>query len=217
MDGNSGWRSPCAKDPGPILRLAPLEQRIYRHRCVEGWSIVVPWVGFPLKALLTQVTPTAKAQYISLQSYHDRKEMPLATSFRAGIDFPYLEGLRLDEAMHPLALLAVGLYDELLPNQNGAPLRLVVPWKYGFKSIKSIVRIRFVEHQPPTTWNRNWPQAYGFYSNVNPARDHPDHSQKTELRLGEGYLGKRRDTLLFNGDAENVAGLYQGMDLRKYY
>jgi sulfoxide reductase catalytic subunit YedY len=209
--------SPKTLDLDAIMKLAPLEQRICRHRCVEAWSIVVPWVGFSLSSLLKQVEPTSKAKYVAFQSYHDLKQMPLATSFRAGISFPYVEGLRLDEAMHPLTMLAVGIYDEVLPNQNGAPFRLVVPWKYGFKSIKSIIRIRFVEKQPPTTWNLEWSQAYGFYSNVNPERDHPGHSQKKEIRLGEGSLGQRRDTLMFNGYGDQVASLYTGMDLRKYY
>lgn len=209
--------APKTLDVDAIMKIAPLEQRICRHRCVEGWSIVVPWVGFSLSSLLKQVEPASRAKYVAFQSYHDLKQMPLATSFRAGISFPYVEGLRLDEAMHPLTMLAVGIYDEVLPNQNGAPFRLVVPWKYGFKSIKSIVRIRFVEKQPPTTWNLAWSQAYGFYSNVNPERDHPGHSQKKEIRLGEGSLGQRRETLMFNGYADQVASLYTGMDLRKNY
>jgi sulfoxide reductase catalytic subunit YedY len=208
---------PKTLDLDAIMKLAPLEQRICRHRCVEAWSIVVPWIGFSLSSLLKQVEPTSRAKYVAFQSYHDLKQMPLATSFRAGISFPYVEGLRLDEAMHPLTMLAVGIYDEVLPNQNGAPFRLVVPWKYGFKSLKSIVKIRFVEKQPPTTWNLEWSQAYGFYSNVNPERDHPGHSQKKEIRLGEGSLGQRRDTLMFNGYGDQVASLYTGMDLRKYY
>ena len=198
-----------------ILKLAPLEERIYRHRCVEGWSIVVPWVGFSLSTLLKQVEPTGQARFVAFESFYDRRQMISARE--AGIAFPYLEALRLDEAMHPLALLAVGLYGETLPNQNGAPLRLVLPWKYGFKSIKSIVRIRFVEQQPRTTWQSEWPEAYGFYSNVNPQRDHPGHSQKYEFRLGEGLFEQKRDTLLFNGYGSQVASLYAGMDLRKNY
>ncbi|HLI83316.1 MAG TPA: protein-methionine-sulfoxide reductase catalytic subunit MsrP [Bryobacteraceae bacterium] len=205
---------PKTLDIDAIMRLAPLEERIYRHRCVEGWSIVVPWIGFSLSALLKQVQPTGKARYVAFESVYDKKQM--ISTFAAGIQFPYVEGLRLDEAMHPLALLGVGLYGETLPNQNGAPLRLVLPWKYGFKSIKSIVRIRFVEKEPRTTWNIAWPQAYGFYSNVNPKRDHPSHSQKWEYRLGESVLQQRRATLPFNG-YEEVAGLYAGMDLRRYY
>jgi len=205
---------PKTLDLDTVLKLAPLEERIYRHRCVEGWSIVVPWIGFPLSALLKQAEPTGKAKYVALESFYDPKQMwPPAW---AGIPFPYVEGLRLDEAMHPLTLLAVGLYGETLPNQNGAPLRLVVPWKYGFKGIKSIVRIQLVEKEPATTWSRKRPEAYGFYSNVNPRRDHPGHSQRTELRLGEGWLGTRIETQPFNGYGE-VASLYSGMDLQRYY
>jgi sulfoxide reductase catalytic subunit YedY len=205
---------PNQLDLDAILKLAPLEERIYRHRCVEGWSIVVPWIGFPLSALLKQVQPLGKAKYVAFESLYDSKEM--WSSLRAGIPFPYREGLRLDEALHPLALLTVGLYGETLPNQNGAPLRIVLPWKYGFKSIKSIARIRFVEKEPATTWSGNWPEAYGFYSNVNPQKDHPNHSQARELRLGEGPLGRNMPTQIFNGYSE-VAGLYSGMDLRKFY
>jgi methionine sulfoxide reductase catalytic subunit len=208
---------PRTLDIDAILKLAPLEQRITRHRCVEGWSIVIPWVGFSLSTLLQQVEPTSKARYVAFESYLDHKQMPLATPFLAGISFPYREGLRLDEAMHPLAMLAVGVYDEFLPNQNGAPLRLVVPWKYGFKSIKSIAKIRFVEKQPPTTWNIAWSEEYGFYSNVNPGRSGPGHSQKTEIRLGESLLNQRRETQLFNGYAGQVGSLYAGMDLKKFY
>jgi sulfoxide reductase catalytic subunit YedY len=194
-----------------ILKIAPLEERIYRHRCVEAWSIVVPWIGFPLAALLQQVEPNAKAKYVAFQTLYDRKQMPLGN--RAGIELPYVEGLRLDEAMHPLALLAVGLYGETLPNQNGAPIRLVVPWKYGFKSIKSIVKITLTDKQPPTTWNISNAHEYGFYSNVNPAVDHPRWTQSQERRLGELF---KRKTLMFNGYPE-VASLYAGMDLRKNY
>jgi sulfoxide reductase catalytic subunit YedY len=200
-----------------IMKLAPLEERIYRHRCVEMWSIVVPWVGFPLSVLLKQVEPTSKAKFVAFESYYDSKVM--WSPREAGIDFPYVEGLRLDEAMHPLALVGVGVYGETLPNQNGAPIRLVVPWKYGFKSIKSITKIRFVEKQPPTTWNIAWGAAYGFYSNVNPNRAHPRNGpQSSERRLGEGFLGQgvRRDTMMFNGYNE-VASLYTGMDLIKNY
>src|SRR5664279_2320611 len=159
-------KKPIKLSMDDILKVAPLEERIYRHRCVERWSIVVPWIGFPLAALLKEVDPTSQAKYVAFQTLFDKKQMPLWN--RAGIDLPYVEGLRLDEAMHPLALLAVGLYGETLPNQNGAPIRLVVPWKYGFKSIKSIVKIRLVEAQPPTSWNRSAPSEYGFFSNVNP-------------------------------------------------
>jgi sulfoxide reductase catalytic subunit YedY len=207
---------PKTLDLDAVMKLAPLEERIYRHRCVEGWSIVVPWVGFSLNTLLKQVQPTGKAKYVAFESFYDPKQMISPRS--AGIRFPYVEGLRLDEAMHPLALLSVGVYGETLPPQCGAPLRLVLPWKYGFKSIKSIVKINFVEKQPVTTWNREWGEAYGFFSNVNPKKDHPTHSQATEVRLGEGRfnLGTKRNTQLFNGYSE-VAGLYTGMDLNRNY
>jgi sulfoxide reductase catalytic subunit YedY len=203
---------PRTFDLDMLMKLAPLEERIYRHRCVEGWSIVVPWIGFPLNALIKQVEPLSKARFVAFQSFYDRRQMPQAQW--AGIAFPYVEGLRIDEAMHPLTLLAVGLYGEVLPNQDGAPIRLVVPWKYGFKSIKSIVKIRFVEKQPPTTWNLATPREYGFYSNVNPTVDHPRWSQDKERRLGEFF---KRPTLMFNGYGDQVASLYAGMDLRKNY
>src|SRR5260370_2615967 len=203
---------PQTFDLDAVLKLAPLEERIYRHRCVEGWSIVVPWIGFPLNALLKQVEPTAKAKYVAFESYYDPKQMPQGRW--AGIAFPYVEGLRIDEAMHPLALLCVGLYGETLPNQNGPPLQLVVPAKYGFKSIKSIVKIRLVEKQPPTTWNLSAPNEYGFYSNVNPEVDHPRWSQAKERRLGEFA---KRNTLKFNGYGNEEASLYAGMALRKSY
>jgi len=206
---------PKTLDLDDVMKLAPLEERIYRHRCVEGWSFVIPWVGFPLSALLKQVEPTSKAKYIAFQTFYDPKQM--LSSRQAHIEFPYVEGLRLDEAMHPLTLLSVGLYGETLPPQSGAPFRLTVPWKYGFKSIKSIVKIRFVEKQPPTTWNLEWPQAYGFYSNVNPEVDHPTHSQAMEVRLGVGNFGKRIKTQKFNGYGDQVASLYSGMDLKKNY
>jgi methionine sulfoxide reductase catalytic subunit len=202
---------PKTYDLDSIMKIAPLEERIYRHRCVERWSIVVPWIGFPLAALLKEVEPNAKAKYVAFQTLFDRQQMPLWN--RAGIALPYVEGLRLDEAMHPLALLAVGLYGETLPNQNGAPFRLVVPWKYGFKSIKSIVKITLTDKQPPTTWNIANAQEYGFYSNVNPTVDHPRWHQDQERRLGELFM---RKTLMFNGYSE-VASLYAGMDLRKNY
>ena len=205
---------PKTLDMDAIMKLAPLEQRIFRHRCVEGWSYVVPWIGFSLSALLKQVEPTSKAKYVAFESVWDTKQMPLATPFRAGIQFPYVEGLRLDEAMHPLTTLSVGMYDEVLPNQNGAPVRLTVPWKYGFKSIKSIVKIHFTEKQPPTTWSMANAHEYGFYSNVNPEVDHPRWSQASERRLGE--LGRRK-TLLFNGYGNQVASLYTGLDLKKNY
>ena len=198
-----------------ILKLAPLEERIYRHRCVEAWSIVVPWIGFSLNALLKQVEPAPKAKFVAFQSYWDLKQMPLATPMRAGIEFPYVEGLRLDEAMHPLAMLAVGMYGETLPPQDGAPVRLVVPWKYGFKSIKSLVKIKLVGSMPPTTWNLSNAHEYGFYSNVNPQVDHPRWSQKMEQRLPS--LFRNHPTQMFNGYGEQVASLYTGMDLKKNY
>ncbi len=198
-----------------ILKLAPLEERVYRHRCVEAWSIVVPWVGFPLSTLLNQVQPTPKAKFVAFQSYWDLRQMPLAKPEMAGIDFPYVEGLRLDEAMHPLALLTVGMYGETLPPQNGAPVRLVVPWKYGFKSIKSLVKIKLTSGMPPTTWNMSNAREYGFYSNVNPQVDHPRWSQAREARLPSFF--KNHPTQMFNGYGDQVAKLYQGMDLKKNY
>jgi len=188
------------------------EERIYRHRCVEAWSMVIPWVGFPLKKLLDQVEPLGAAKYVAFQTAYDSKIM--LSSFRAGIDFPYVEGLRLDEALHPLTILATGLYGKELPKQDGAPLRLVVPWKYGFKSIKSIVKITLTNEEPPTTWNIAASDEYGFYSNVNPTRPHPRWSQAKERRIGELGL---RDTILFNGYGDQVASLYDGMDLKKYF
>lgn len=188
------------------------QERIYRFRCVEAWSMVIPWVGFPLKALLDQVEPLGTATHVAFETHYDPERMQ--SSFSAGIDFPYVEGLRLDEAMHPLTILATGLYGRQMPNQNGAPIRLVVPWKYGFKSIKSIVKITLTDSEPPTTWNIAAPDEYGFYSNVNPNVDHPRWSQATERRIGETG---RRETLLFNGYADEVAHLYEGMDLVKYF
>ncbi|MBS1854467.1 MAG: protein-methionine-sulfoxide reductase catalytic subunit MsrP [Acidobacteria bacterium] len=190
-----------------ILALAPLEERVYRHRCVEAWSIVVPWIGYSLSKLLAQVQPTSKARYVAFETYFDRRQMPHAE----GLDFPYVEGLRLDEAMHPLALLCVGMFGETLPPQDGAPVRMVLPWKYGFKSIKSIVKIKLQGGMPRTSWNSQNAHEYGFYSNVNPNVDHPRWSQKTERRLGEFF---KRQTLMFNGYGDQVAGLYSGMDLR---
>jgi sulfoxide reductase catalytic subunit YedY len=210
VDGEVGKKKMFGYDD--FFKIAPLEERIYRMRCVEAWSVIVPWVGFSLSELLKQVEPTSKAKYVAFESYYDTKQMPLGR--QAGIQLPYVEGLRLDEAMHPLAILAVGLYGETLPNQNGAPIRLVTPWKYGFKGIKSIVRIRLTGSQPPSTWNISASNEYGFYSNVNPAVDHPRWSQATERRLGDLF---RRKTLPFNGYADQVAGLYAGMDLKKYY
>ncbi|MEY5098227.1 MAG: hypothetical protein RJA36_946 [Pseudomonadota bacterium] len=204
-------------DIDELLRLAPLEERVYRLRCVEGWSMVIPWIGYSLSELLRRVEPLGSAKYVEFVSHTDAATMP---GLRAGVlDWPYVEGLRLDEAMHPLTLLAFGLYGEVLPNQNGAPLRLVVPWKYGFKSAKSIVRIRLVEQPPRTAWNAAAPGEYGFYSNVNPDVPHPRWSQASERRLGEpgGLFAKRRPTLPFNGYAEQVAHLYSGMDLRKFF
>ncbi len=199
-----------------ILKPHGLEERIYRMRCVEGWSMVIPWVGFPLGDLIKRFQPTSKAKYVEFTTLHDPRQMP--GQRRRVLAWPYLEGLRMDEAMHPLTILAVGLYGEVLPNQNGAPLRLVVPWKYGFKSIKSIVQIRFVEQQPVSSWTRAIPQEYGFYSNVNPNVPHPRWSQARERRIGEDSLfTPKRRTLMFNGYAEQVAQLYTGMDLKKYY
>ena len=195
-----------------ILKIAPLEERIYRHRCVEAWSIVVPWIGFPFSALAGLVEPTPKAKYVAFTSYFDLGQMPQARY--AGIDFPYVEGLRLDEAMNPLALLCVGMYGETLANQDGAPVRMILPWKYGFKSIKSLVKIRFQEKQPRSTWNILAPNEYGFYSNVNPTVDHPRWTQSKERRLGEIF---KRNTLMFNGYSDIVAGMYSGMDLKKNY
>jgi methionine sulfoxide reductase catalytic subunit len=195
-----------------ILKIAPLEERIYRHRCVEAWSIVVPWIGFSFSNLVNLVEPTSKAQFVAFQSYYDHQQMPQGRY--AGIDFPYVEGLRMDEAMNPLALLCVGMYGETLPNQDGAPVRMTLPWKYGFKSIKSLVKIKFQQKMPPTTWNLSAPTEYGFYSNVNPTVDHPRWSQAKERRLGEVF---KRATLMFNGYGEQVAAMYSGMDLKKNY
>jgi sulfoxide reductase catalytic subunit YedY len=206
----------CAKpgkyDVRDIVSWFPLEERIYRLRCVEAWSIVVPWVGFPLGDLVKRFQPTAKAQFIEFKTLVDMRQMPGQTE--PALRWPYTEGLRMDEAMHPLTIMAVGLYGEVLPNQNGAPIRLIVPWKYGFKGIKSIVNIKFVENAPLNTWQQQQPREYGFYANVNPDVDHPRWSQKTERRLGELF---RRKTLPFNGYGDQVASLYAGMDLRKWY
>jgi len=195
-----------------LIKLAPLEERIYRMRCVEGWSMVIPWLGLPLATLLKQVEPLGSAKYVEFVSAADKETMPGVKS--RVLDWPYVEGLRLDEAMQPLTLLALGLYGEVLPNQNGAPVRLVVPWKYGFKGGKSIVKIRLVENQPQTAWMKANSHEYGFYSNVNPNVDHPRWSQATERRIGEF---RKRKTLLFNGYAEQVAQLYAGMDLQKFF
>nr|WP_255616405.1 protein-methionine-sulfoxide reductase catalytic subunit MsrP [Microvirga puerhi] len=201
-----------------LIKSSTLEERIYRMRCVEGWSMVIPWDGFPLADLIKRVEPLGNAKYVAFETAYRPEEMPGLQSMFPVLDWPYVEGLRLDEAMNPLAILAVGLYGERLQNQNGAPIRLVVPWKYGFKGIKSITRISFVEKQPVTSWNKQASDEYGFYANVNPNVDHPRWSQATERRIGEGGLFvKRRPTLLFNGYAEQVAQLYSGMDLRKFY
>jgi len=195
-----------------IMKLAPLEERIYRHRCVEAWSIVVPWVGYSFNVLAKMVEPKPNAKFVAFQSLYDPSQMPEGKY--AGIELPYLEGLRMDEAMHPLTLLTVGMYGETLPNQDGAPVRMVIPWKYGFKSIKSVIKVRFVKDMPPATWNLANAHEYGFYSNVNPTVDHPRWSQAKERRLGEFF---KRPTLMFNGYSDQVAGMYTGMDLRKYF
>jgi sulfoxide reductase catalytic subunit YedY len=206
----------CAKpkrwDVDELAKLAAIEERIYRMRCVEGWSMVIPWNGFPLAELIRRAEPTSRAQYVEFTTLKDDRQMP--GQKLAVLDWPYVEGLRMDEAMHPLALLAFGLYGDVLPNQNGAPVRIVVPWKYGFKSAKSIVRIRFTASEPDTAWNKANPREYGFYSNVNPEVDHPRWSQAKERRIGE--IGKR-DTLMFNGYGEQVASLYAGMNLKRNF
>jgi len=205
-------RKPGVYDIDSLLKRAPLEERIYRLRCVEGWSMVIPWVGFPLSEILRHADPTGNAKYVEFVTLSDPGQMEGQRS--RVLDWPYVEGLRLDEAMNPLTLMAVGLYGEVLPNQNGAPIRLVVPWKYGFKSAKSIVKIRLVEKQPLTAWMKAAPGEYGFYSNVNPGVDHPRWSQARERRIGEFF---KRDTLMFNGYGEQVAHLYRGLDLKKFF
>jgi sulfoxide reductase catalytic subunit YedY len=195
-----------------LVDFTALEERIYRLRCVEAWSMVVPWVGVPLAAVLNRLNPTSQARFVRFETLADHRQMPGLRS--PVLAWPYVEGLRIDEAMHPLAFLAVGIYGKTLPNQNGAPLRLVVPWKYGFKSIKSIVRIDFVEEMPRTSWWQQNPREYGFYSNVNPTVDHPRWSQARERRIGEFF---KRKTLMFNGYEDEVASLYSGMDLQRYY
>jgi len=208
-------KKPVTLDIDRILKLAPLEERVYRLRCVEGWSMVIPWVGYSLSNLLKQVEPTGNAKFVEFTTLADRRQMPGLRS--PVLDWPYVEGLRMDEAMHPLALLGLGMYGQVLPNQNGAPVRLVVPWKYGFKSAKSIVRIRLLSRQPRTAWNDSAPREYGFYSNVNPNVDHPRWSQASERRIGEdGFFQKKRKTLMFNG-YDQVASLYSGMDLKKFF
>jgi sulfoxide reductase catalytic subunit YedY len=198
-----------------LLKPHALEERVYRLRCVEAWSMVIPWIGFPLGDLVKRFLPNSRARFVEFTTLLDPKQMP-GQRYDV-LDWPYVEGLRIDEAMHPLAILAVGLYGRRLPNQNGAPLRLVVPWKYGFKSIKSIVRIRFTERMPRTSWALSAPGEYGFYANVNPAVDHPRWSQKTERRIGSSNFLARQPTLPFNGYADEVAGLYRGMDLERYF
>ena len=198
-----------------LLKLRPLEDRVYRHRCVEAWSMVIPWVGYSLSEFIKQCEPTASAKYVQFLSYYDSKVEKWAD--QSDIRWPYSEGLRMDEAMHPLTLLTFGLYGDTLPNQDGAPVRVVVPWKYGFKSAKSIVTVRFVDKMPPTTWNDQGPNEYGFYSNVNPNVDHPRWSQKTERRIGLPFYSQRKETLMFNGYGDQVASLYAGMDLKKNF
>ena len=202
-------------DLDDLLKGLALEERVYRFRCVEAWSMVVPWVGFPLSSLLARFKPTSRAKYVGFTTLYDPRQMPGQRV--AVLNWPYVEGLRIDEAMHPLTLMVVGLYGRALPNQDGAPLRLIVPWKYGFKGIKSIVKIDFTSSQPRTAWNVAAPNEYGFYANVNPQVDHPRWSQATERRIGAPFLAARRPTLPFNGYAEQVASLYQGMDLRRYF
>jgi methionine sulfoxide reductase catalytic subunit len=209
-------KNPKVYDIDELLKLAPLEERVYRLRCVEGWSMVIPWIGIPLSELIKRVQPTGNAKYVQFVTLADASQMPgLSTPV---LDWPYSEGLRMDEAMNPLTLLTMGLYGQVLPNQNGAPVRIVVPWKYGFKSAKSLVKIRFLDKQPPTSWNTYASNEYGFYSNVNPNVDHPRWSQATERRIGEdGFFTPKRKTLMFNGYGEQVASLYQGMDLKKNF
>jgi sulfoxide reductase catalytic subunit YedY len=208
---------PKKYDIEELMRLFSLEERVYRLRCVEGWSMVIPWIGYPLASLIKRVQPTSKAKFVEFTTLIDPEQFPGQRkgflSF-SSLEWPYVEGLRMDEALHPLTLLTFGLYGQVLPNQNGAPVRVVVPWKYGFKSAKSIVRIRFVSDQPKTAWEKATPSEYGFYSNVNPAVDHPRWSQATERRIGEF---RRRQTLTFNGYADQVASLYTGMDLKTHY
>ncbi len=209
-------KKPKVFDLDELLKLAPMEERIYRLRCVEGWSMVIPWIGYSLSELIKKVEPTGNAKYVEFVTLADPKTMPFVGS--RVLDWPYVEGLRMDEAMHPLSLLSFGLYGEVLPNQSGAPVRMVLPWKYGFKSGKSIVKIRFVEKEPGTAWNKAAKNEYGFYSNVNPTVDHPRWSQATERRIAEdGLFAKKRPTLMFNGYEAQVGQLYAGMDLKKFY
>jgi sulfoxide reductase catalytic subunit YedY len=205
-------KKPGVYDIDELIKLFPLEERIYRLRCVEAWSMVIPWVGFPLADFIKRCEPASGAGFVEFTTLYDPAQMPRQRT--RGFNWPYVEGLRMDEALHPLAMLALGMYGEVMPNQNGAPLRLVVPWKYGFKSIKSIVRIRFLKDMPLTAWARALPHEYGFYANVNPSVDHPRWSQKRERRIGDFF---KRDTLMFNGYADQVAHLYRGMDLRSFF
>ncbi len=205
-------KQPKKFDIEELIHMFPLEERIYRWRCVEAWSMVIPWIGFSLAGFIKKCEPTSKAKYVEFTTLYDPDQMPGLSA--PVLDWPYVEGLRMDEAMHPLALVAVGMYDELLPNQNGAPIRLVIPWKYGFKSIKSIVKIRFVQKMPKSSWVRKKPEEYGFFGNVNPNVDHPRWTQATERRIGEEG---RRKTPMFNGYADQVGQLYTGMNLRKFY
>jgi methionine sulfoxide reductase catalytic subunit len=208
-------KKPLTFDIDALLKLRPLEDRVYRHRCVEAWSMVIPWVGYSLSEFIKQCDPLPSAKFVQFLSYYDKHVEKWASE--TTIFWPYSEGLRMDEAMHPLALLTFGLYGEVLPNQNGAPIRIVVPWKYGFKSAKSIVAVRFLDKMPPTTWNEQNPSEYGFYSNVNPNVDHPRWSQKTERRIGLPFYAQRRTSLIFNGYGDQVASLYNGMDLKKNF
>ncbi len=217
-------RRPAMYDFDDLIKPHTLVERVYRLRCVEAWSMVIPWVGIPLRDIIKRLQPTSRAKYVAFETLYDPKQMPGQRPglFGSGLQWPYVEGLRLDEAMHPLTLLAVGLYGEILPNQNGAPVRLIVPWKYGFKSIKSIVGISFTETQPITTWSRGTPREYGFYANVNPNVDHPRWSQARERRISSGSLFEslltpKHKTRMFNGYADQVAGLYRGMDLNKFF
>ncbi|MFP3557641.1 protein-methionine-sulfoxide reductase catalytic subunit MsrP [Paraburkholderia sp. SIMBA_049] len=202
-------------DIDELLKLAPLEERVYRMRCVEGWSMVIPWIGIPLSEVIKRAQPTANAKYVQFITLADPSQMPGLSE--PILEWPYSEGLRMDEAMNPLTLLTMGVYGQVLPNQNGAPVRIIVPWKYGFKSAKSLVKIRFVDKQPPTSWNTYAPSEYGFYSNVNPNVDHPRWSQATERRIGDGIFTPKRNTLMYNGYGDLVASMYQGMDLKKNF
>ena len=208
-------KQPKTFDIDALLKLRPLEDRVYRHRCVEAWSMVIPWVGYSLSEFIRECDPLPSAKYVQFLSYYDKKVEKWTSE--SAIFWPYTEGLRMDEAMHPLTLLTFGLYGEVLPNQDGAPVRIVVPWKYGFKSAKSIVAVRFLDKAPPTTWNEQAPNEYGFYSNVNPSVDHPRWSQKTERRIGLPFYAQRRTTLMFNGYGDQVASLYNGMNLHRNF